>query len=39
MARVYNFSAGPSQMPEPVLRTAAAQMDSISALESGELLL
>ena len=26
MARVYNFSAGPSQMPEPVLRTAAAQM-------------
>ena len=26
MARVYNFSAGPSQMPEAVLRTAAAQM-------------
>ena len=26
MARVYNFSAGPSQMPEAVLRTAAAEM-------------
>lgn len=26
MARVYNFSAGPSTLPEPVLRKAAAEM-------------
>lgn len=26
MARVYNFSAGPSMLPEEVLRTAAAEM-------------
>lgn len=26
MARVYNFSAGPSMLPESVLRTAAAEM-------------
>jgi phosphoserine aminotransferase len=26
MARVYNFSAGPSMLPEPVLRQAAAEM-------------
>ncbi len=26
MARVYNFSAGPSMLPEDVLRTAAAEM-------------
>ncbi len=26
MARVYNFSAGPSMLPEPVLRTAQAQL-------------
>lgn len=26
MARVYNFSAGPSQMPQPVLEAAAAQL-------------
>jgi len=26
MARVYNFSAGPSMLPEPVLKTAAADM-------------
>ena len=26
MKRVYNFSAGPSMMPEPVLRRAAAEM-------------
>jgi phosphoserine aminotransferase len=26
MARVYNFSAGPSMLPEPVLKTAAAEM-------------
>lgn len=24
--RVYNFSAGPSVLPEPVLKTAAAEM-------------
>src|SRR5512136_2057207 len=26
MARVYNFSAGPSMLPEPVLKKAAAEM-------------
>ena len=26
MARVYNFSAGPSMLPEPVLRQAAGEM-------------
>ena len=26
MARVYNFSAGPSMLPESVLKTAAAEM-------------
>ncbi|MCR5783370.1 MAG: 3-phosphoserine/phosphohydroxythreonine transaminase [Clostridia bacterium] len=26
MSRVYNFSAGPSMLPEPVLKTAAAEM-------------
>lgn len=26
MARVYNFSAGPSMLPEPVLKTAAAEL-------------
>ena len=26
MARVYNFSAGPSMLPESVLRTAQAEM-------------
>ena len=26
MARVYNFSAGPSMLPEQVLRTAQAEM-------------
>ena len=26
MARVYNFSAGPSMLPEEVLKTAAAEM-------------
>ena len=26
MARVYNFSAGPSVLPESVLRTAAEEM-------------
>ncbi len=26
MARVYNFSAGPSQLPEPVLRKAATEL-------------
>ena len=26
MARVYNFSAGPSMLPEPVLRKAAQEM-------------
>ena len=26
MARVYNFSAGPSMLPEDVLKTAAAEM-------------
>ena len=26
MARVYNFSAGPSVLPESVLKTAAAEM-------------
>ena len=26
MSRVYNFSAGPSMLPEEVLRTAAAEM-------------
>ena len=26
MARVYNFSAGPSMLPEPVLRKAAEEM-------------
>ena len=31
MARVYNFSAGPSMLPEEVLKTAAAEM-----LEYGE---
>ena len=31
MARVYNFSAGPSVLPEPVLRRAAAEL-----LEYGE---
>ena len=31
MARVYNFSAGPSMLPEEVLRTAAEEM-----LEYGE---
>jgi hypothetical protein len=26
MARVYNFSAGPSMLPEPVLKKAAAEL-------------
>ena len=26
MSRVYNFSAGPSMLPEPVLQKAAAEM-------------
>ena len=26
MSRVYNFSAGPSMLPEEVLKTAAAEM-------------
>ena len=26
MARVYNFSAGPSMLPEEVLKTAAEEM-------------
>ena len=26
MSRVYNFSAGPSMLPEPVLKRAAAEM-------------
>ena len=26
MARVYNFSAGPSMLPEPVLKTAQAEL-------------
>ena len=26
MARVYNFSAGPSMLPEAVLKKAAAEM-------------
>ena len=26
MARIYNFSAGPSMLPEEVLKTAAAEM-------------
>ena len=26
MSRVYNFSAGPSMLPEPVLRQAAEEM-------------
>ena len=26
MARVYNFSAGPSMLPEEVLKTAASEM-------------
>ena len=26
MSRVYNFSAGPSMLPEPVLRRAAEEM-------------
>ena len=26
MARVYNFSAGPSMLPESVLKTAAEEM-------------
>ena len=34
MARVFNFSAGPATLPEPVLQQAAAEMldwqDSVS---------
>ena len=26
MSRIYNFSAGPSMLPEPVLEKAASQM-------------
>ena len=29
MARVYNFSAGPSMLPEPVLKKAAAELLNI----------
>ena len=31
MSRVYNFSAGPSMLPVPVLERAAAEMRQICA--------
>lgn len=34
MSRVYNFSAGPSELPEPVLRRAAAELPEFG--ESGQ---
>jgi phosphoserine aminotransferase len=33
MARVYNFSAGPSMLPEEVLKTAAAEMMEFGIVE------